>query len=74
MQETGWTNHSLFLVLYGLKKGFTLDTNKHFPVYWAFFGIVTNDQTNKVKFQVSAATLQKLRPFLNLIQINIYYV
>ena len=42
MQETGWTNHSSFLVLYGLKKGFALDINDHFPVYWAFFGMVTN--------------------------------
>ena len=55
MRKTGWTNHSSFLVLSGLKEGFTLDVitrgqstfNNHFPVYWAIFGKVTNDQTNK---------------------------
>ena len=55
MQKTGWTNHTSFLVLlYGLEKGFILDVittggiNKHFPVYWAIFGVVMNEQTNNL--------------------------
>ena len=54
MQKTGWTIHSPFLVLFGLKKNFTLDVitregagNNHFPEYWAIIGMVTNKQTNE---------------------------
>ena len=53
-QKTGWTIHSSFPVLFGLEKGFILDVitrggvNKHFPVYWAIFGFVTNEQTNNL--------------------------
>ena len=54
MQKTGWTNHSSFLVLSGLKKGFTSDVNNHFPVYWAIFGMVTNNQPNNLVILVQA--------------------
>ena len=55
MQKTGWTIHSSFLVLPGLKKEFHFGSdrygtvNNHFPVYWAIFGMVMNEQsTNRV--------------------------
>ena len=49
MQKTGWSIHSSFLILLS---GFHFGcdhyeaVNNHFPVYWAIFGVATNEQTN----------------------------
>ena len=48
MQKTGWTIHSSLLVwkrvsLWMWSLG---GSSNHFPVYWAIFGMVTNERTN----------------------------
>ena len=51
MQKTGWTIHSFFLVLSGLKKSFTLDVITRGQSITIFLCIgpflVTNERTNK---------------------------
>ena len=62
MQKTGWAIHSSFLVLSGLEKGDILDlitreaVNNHFTVYWAIFGMVTNEQPNNQVILVQACS------------------
>ena len=52
MQKTGLTKYSLFLFWPGLGKGITYSCNHYgaandnFLVYWAIFGMVTNNQPN----------------------------
>ena len=59
MQKTGWAIHSSFSVLSGLERvSFWMwslgGVNNHFPVYWAIFGVVTNEQTNNQVILVQA--------------------
>ena len=52
MQRIGLTKHSFFLLWPGLDKGITYScdhygaANYNFLVYWAIFGMVTNNQPN----------------------------
>ena len=61
MQKTGWAIHSSFSVLSGLERvSFWMwslgGVNNHFPVYWAIFGVVTNEQTNNQVILVQACS------------------
>ena len=65
MQKTGWTKYSSFMVFYGLEKGFTFGcshlgaVNNHFPVYWAIFGMVTNDQPRDPSASLLLASMRR---------------
>ena len=60
MQKTGLTKYSYFLFWPGLGKGITYSCNHYgaandnFLVYWAIFGMVTNDRPNNQVILVQA--------------------